>query len=320
MSFAAPTRRLALSAPSLAAYRPGPASLVHARAKSSWSLKSLNPFASRKVTAPTAQNLDDPTTRKQLYQQSFAPKVEGSIFEDEVKTAQAVEREDRAERVLDPSALVAGRDPDPRGRLRWQRAAVAKMVLRRGAESTQDVIARTERTMTFKSPLMPTSSKKMMYLAQQIAGKPLDDAVLQMRYSKKKMGKEIKLQLEEARDRAIAVYGMGLGKATGEAEAAEPRNVQDRNGVWRNIEDPSSIYIDQAWVNKGTKRYKRTIHLGRGRRVPIRSHQATISVILKEERTRIRLHDEKKAKKDRQGPWVHLPHRPVSAQHQHYLW
>ncbi|KKF96981.1 54S ribosomal protein L22 mitochondrial [Ceratocystis platani] len=321
MSFAAPTRRIALSASPLCR---GPASLVQAhmqtRAKSSWSLKSLNPFASRKVTAPTAQNLDDPTTRKQLYQQSFAPKVEGSIFEEEVKTAQASEREDRAERVLDPSALVAGRDPDPRGRLRWQRAAVTNMILRRGAETIDDVIARTERTMTFKSPLMPTSTKKMMYLAQQIASKPLDDAMLQMRYSKKKMGPEIKLQLEEARDRAVAIYGMGLGKANGEAQQAKPRNIQDRNGTWRNIQDPSSLYIDQAWVNKGPKRSKRAIHLGRGRRVPILSHQASISVVLKEERTRIRLHDEKKAKKERKGPWVHLPHRPVSAQHQHYLW
>ncbi|KKA30429.1 hypothetical protein TD95_004369, partial [Thielaviopsis punctulata] len=294
--------------------------LVHTRAKSSWSLSSLNPFASRKTTTPTAQGLDDPATRKQLYEKSFAPKVDGSIFEDEVKSAQQADGPARASKPLDPAALVAARDPDPRGRLRWQRAAVAKMVVRRGAETVDDVIARTERCMTFKSPLLPTSSKKMMYLAQQIAGKPLDEAMLQMRYSKKKMGSEIKRQLELARDRAVVVHGMGLGKHNGEAADVQPRKVQDRDGVWRTVSDPTSIYIDQAWVNKGPKRYARTIHLGRGRRVPIRSHQTTISVVLKEERTRVRLHDEKKAKKERNGPWVHLPHRPVSAQHQYYLW
>jgi len=45
-----------------------------------------------------------------------------------------------------------------------------------------------------------------------------------------------------------------------------------------------------------------------------------ISIVLKEEKTRIRLHDEKLAKQRRLGPWVHHPNRPVTAQRQYYAW
>ena len=45
-----------------------------------------------------------------------------------------------------------------------------------------------------------------------------------------------------------------------------------------------------------------------------------ISVVLKEEKTRIREHKEREAKKLRQGPWVHLPDRPITAQRPYYSW
>jgi hypothetical protein len=45
-----------------------------------------------------------------------------------------------------------------------------------------------------------------------------------------------------------------------------------------------------------------------------------ITVILKEEKTRIREAAEREAKKLRQGPWVHLPDRPVTGQRQWYSW
>jgi hypothetical protein len=45
-----------------------------------------------------------------------------------------------------------------------------------------------------------------------------------------------------------------------------------------------------------------------------------ISLVLKEEKTRIREHRERVAKKYRQGPWVHLPDRPVTAQRPFYSW
>ncbi len=45
-----------------------------------------------------------------------------------------------------------------------------------------------------------------------------------------------------------------------------------------------------------------------------------ISIVLKEEKTRLREYAERQAKKARHGPWVHLPDRPVTAQRQHYSW
>lgn len=45
-----------------------------------------------------------------------------------------------------------------------------------------------------------------------------------------------------------------------------------------------------------------------------------ISFVLKEERTRIREYDEARAKEARQGPWVHLPNRPITAQRPYYTW
>lgn len=45
-----------------------------------------------------------------------------------------------------------------------------------------------------------------------------------------------------------------------------------------------------------------------------------ISIRLKEEKTRIREFEDKKAKEYRRGPWVHLPSRPVTAQRPFYSW
>jgi hypothetical protein len=45
-----------------------------------------------------------------------------------------------------------------------------------------------------------------------------------------------------------------------------------------------------------------------------------ISFRLKEEKTRIRIHDEKKVKERQRAPWVHLPDRPVHGQRPYYSW
>lgn len=44
------------------------------------------------------------------------------------------------------------------------------------------------------------------------------------------------------------------------------------------------------------------------------------TVLLKEEKTRIRQHEERTAKEQRKGPWVHLPSRPVYGQRPYYAW
>lgn len=47
---------------------------------------------------------------------------------------------------------------------------------------------------------------------------------------------------------------------------------------------------------------------------------AGITILLKEEKTRIREYEERKAKKLAAGPWVHLPNRPVYHQRPYYQW
>lgn len=56
------------------------------------------------------------------------------------------------------------------------------------------------------------------------------------------------------------------------------------------------------------------------RLIPLILTNLGISFILKEERTRIREYDEARAKELRQGPWVHLPNRPITAQRPYYTW
>lgn len=125
-------------------------------------------------------------------------------------------------------------------------------------------IARTERASLSKSPMFKTSVKKLYPLARQIAGKPIKEAILQMRFSKKKVAKEVKRHLEYARNEAIVTRGMGLGRVKAvedgketEAGAKSPENenkaitVLDKKGKRRVITDPTNIYIDQAWVGRG---------------------------------------------------------------------
>lgn len=130
-------------------------------------------------------------------------------------------------------------------------------------------ILRTERFSVCKSQLFKTSVKKLGPLARQIAGKPIEEAIVQMRFSKKKAAAEVKRHLEYARDEAIVTRGMGLGmvkaqgdreaEGEGEGEGAEakaeavmkPLVVEDKKGKRRTITDRSSIYVDQAWVGRG---------------------------------------------------------------------
>lgn len=130
-------------------------------------------------------------------------------------------------------------------------------------------ILRTERFSVSKSELFKTSVKKLGPLARQIAGKPIEEAIVQMRFSKKKAAAEVKKHLEYARDEAIVRRGMGLGmvkpqeagegegeggreEVEAEAEATMKTIVfEDKKGKRRTVTDPSSIYVDQAWVGRG---------------------------------------------------------------------
>lgn len=221
-----------------------------------------------------------------LYQQVKGGRIDTeSIFGDEVAAAEAKaaagpERDpSRMEGGLNRSRDVLARalDPDPRGRVRWER----KMVIRHVAEATDPWsresraarIARTERQFHGKSPFLGTSVKKMMHLARQVAGKTVEDALVQMRYSKKKMAKEIAYQIELARDRAVVERGMGLGgvKAKveggegGKEERKEVQQIKTKDGKFIEVEDLSKLYIAQSWVERGPLRGVRAYPRARGR-------------------------------------------------------
>ena len=113
-------------------------------------------------------------------------------------------------------------------------------------------LQRTERSHLSKSSWLETSIKKLGPLARQIAGKPVEEAIVQMRYSKKRVAKEVKKHLEYARDEAIVARGMGLGKVEAKEEVRKPVSFVDRDGKRRTVTDPTGIYVDQAWVGRGT--------------------------------------------------------------------
>lgn len=75
---------------------------------------------------------------------------------------------------------------------------------------------------------------------------------MQMRFSRKKAAGEVLGVLREARDRAVVVRGMGLGGGDGEG-----RVVVDKKGKRRVVSDPSSMYVDEAWVGRGRYEFGR---------------------------------------------------------------
>ncbi|KAK4151294.1 ribosomal protein L22/L17 [Chaetomidium leptoderma] len=294
-------------------------------------------------------------TRKSLVK-SLTSRIEGpAIFEDEVrKTAPRTDQEGKhgSQQPADPRSLrgvsmarahlARAADPDPRSRVRWERKMVMRQVQRGtnpfSREPQAAVIARTERQLTSVSPFLPTSTKKLVMLARQIQGKTVSEALVQMRFSKKKMAQEVRYQLEIARDTAIVARGMGMGgasaaaaakaKAEAGADGGEVRassdgktvEIQTKDGKWIKIDDPTRMYVAEAWVNRGKWRGKRPDYRARGRLNMKMKPKTSISIVLKEEKTRIRQAADREAKKLRQGPWVHLPNRPVTAQRQWYSW
>ncbi|KUI72917.1 54S ribosomal protein L22, mitochondrial [Cytospora mali] len=218
-------------------------------------------------------------------------------------------------------------DPDPLGRMRWERRMVVRELTRkldpRGRETRAERIKRTEREALSKSPWLATSTKKLVHLAHQISGKTLEEARTQMKFSKKKFAREVLYELDFARDKAVVERGMGLGKVNGEVKLGETetKTVKDyRHGMWVEVDDPTRMYISEAWVNRGPWRGKKPNYRARGRVDLIQMPQASITIRLKEEKTRVREYEEKKAKEHRQGPWIHLPNRPVTAQRPFYSW
>lgn len=272
---------------------------------------------------PVTGQLDDPKNREQFLEKSMYSGVEDNIFQDEIESASQTQSEaspgaaEAEQKTKENMALIV--DPDPRSRIRWQRKKVIQMVRRNGRLNKEERVRMSERELLHKSEFMATSTKKLVMLARQIAGKSVDDAILQMKWSKKKFSAEVRYYLEEARDLAIAQRGMGLGQVNGEI-LTTPRKIQDVDGKWLEITDPTRMYVAQSWVGRGPWRGKKIDYKGRGRMGIIRHPSTSLTVLLKEEKTRIRQHDEQVARKEKKGPWVHLPNRPIYGQRPYYSW
>ncbi|KAI9653930.1 MAG: 54S ribosomal protein L22, mitochondrial [Alyxoria varia] len=208
-------------------------------------------------------------------------------------------------------------DPRPHARRRWQRKMVIREVRRAGWMSKAEILKRTERALTVRSEFFKTSMKKLNPLANQLKGKSIEDAITQMDFSKKKPAMAVKAHLEEARDRAVARRGMGLGKVEG--TKGEPARIRLRDGKKHLVEDRTGIYIDQAWTGKG--KYGQAVNpRAKGRMDLLRLPQTSISVLLKEEKTRIREHEERYQKWRNRKMWNPLPDRPLVGQRQYYSW
>ncbi|OAX81673.1 hypothetical protein ACJ72_03987 [Emergomyces africanus] len=246
--------------------------------------------------------------------------------------------------------------PFPNRRARWERKMVIRSVRRRGRLTRREEIARTERESLSKSHFFKTSVKKLMMVARQIAGKNIDDAILQMRFSPKKVAKDVKAHLELARDEAIVMHGMGLGRSgsgsgsknnntksqaaaadaesglevvEGAAAAAPvkstttpPITITLKSGQRKTITDRSAIYIAQAWVGRGT--FGRELdHRARGNINIMKPPHTSLTVVLKEEHSRIREWEDRHAKEERRRREqlrVALPDRKIYGQRQYYSW
>lgn len=210
-----------------------------------WFKSDARPAAPAAVDHLTEEFLKKKPSMQQKMPE-FGSLSQSSIFEDEEivgdeKTKKKVTR--------DKKNMALAIDPDPENRRRWERKMVIRDIKKRGRLSRKQELKQKERELLSKSHYFQTSTKKLMFLARQIAGKPVDEAILQMRFSVKKAAKDVKHHLEHARNEAIVRKGMGLGKLNGTTGPAV--QIQTKDGKRLKIEDRTRLYVDQAWVGKG---------------------------------------------------------------------
>jgi len=248
--------------------------------------------------------------------------------------AEQLAADEKAERAKDLAA--ARLDPDPAGRVIWEREMVIRAIQRRGRMTKEDRLKREERSLFWRSEAVQGSVKKLTKIMNQIAGKTVDEAMVQLRFSKKRAAQDILRGLQIARATAVAERGMGLGekkRVTVDETGAEVLPVGDflapraregkvielKDGSKKVVSDPTEIYVDQAWVGRGEVE-KGVEHRAKGRMNTLLHRTTNFAFILKEEKTRMRISDEIQAKREKKKVWTALPDRPVIAQKQYCLW
>lgn len=270
----------------------------------------------------------NPLEEKYLTRKPPPPKIvrgslaESSILEDEEAAGPKPEalssNSEVAEKLVrNPTAMAAALDPAPEARRKWERKMVIRELRKRGRLSKTQQLKRQERELVSKSHDFKTSVKKLVHLANQIKGKSVQDAIIQMRFSAKKVAKDVKEHLEHAKNEAIVRRGMGMGLPLGSSFSPVTLMTNDKKRV--RIKDPTTVYVDQAWCNKGLYE-KSPEYRARGKVNILRHRTTSMTIVLKEEVTRIRLDQERQKKADKRKVWVQLPNRPISSQRQYYSW
>ncbi|KAJ7771352.1 mitochondrial 50S ribosomal protein L22 [Mycena maculata] len=101
------------------------------------------------------------------------------------------------------------------------------------------------------------SHRKLNKLGRQIAGKPIDYAILQMQFSNKRAGSKIKDLLVTAKQQAVQRRRMDL----------------------------PTLVVAEAWVNKRAIRGRKLVAQGRGHRGMRTKPSSSLTVVLKEGKT-----------------------------------
>jgi len=101
------------------------------------------------------------------------------------------------------------------------------------------------------------SHRKLNKLGRQIAGKPIDYAILQMQFSDKRAGLKIKDLLVNAKQKAVQ----------------------------RRRMDSPTLVVAEAWVNKRATRNRKMVAQGRGHRGVRIKPSSSLTVVLKEGKT-----------------------------------
>ncbi|KAF8420794.1 ribosomal protein L22/L17 [Tirmania nivea] len=254
-----------------------------APATSSSDSRSLLSFLkSSPKTTPAAQSTLPPVFEK-------GGLASTSVFGSEPTEATAAQHS--TSRPMSTQEYLSVVDPSRGATWSWPRRFSARQHQRRGRLPRRMQLLQTERSHTAKSHWIKTSVKKLAPLARQIAGLPLSDAIVQMRFSAKKASTQVMNLLGEARMEAMVRRGMA----------------------------DADMYVSEAWVGRGTYDSEMS-HRARGRIDMLRKPYTSITVVLKENATRERIEREKREKKERKKVWVHLPNRPIYGQQQYYQW
>ncbi|ESZ96510.1 mitochondrial large ribosomal subunit [Sclerotinia borealis F-4128] len=330
MSLNLPSRRLLRSAAVLTTSHPPIAVLVPLytnQRRSLWDNFSKRLDDAKRMLTPSKAS-KNPLTEEYLKKRSDTQRQQqpergditpASIFKDD-NTRHRQGGEENKIVPRSPKIMARALDANPRATIAWKRKKVIQEVRKRGRLTKEQTLKRTERVLLSRSHDFKTSVKKLVPLAKQIAGKTVEDAIIQMRFSKKKAAKDVKEHLEHAKNEAILKRGMGLGKvARTSTENFKTRYIVTKDRKRVKVEDPTTLYVDEAWCGKGdwTPDYD---YRARGNVNIMKNRTTSLSLVLKEEKTRIRLHEERDEKLKKKKVWVQLPNRPVTAQRQFYSW